>query len=115
MSWNILYYEDETEHESVVEEIENFSEKARAKILRFIDLMEEKGPTKLRGEYTAHIQDDTWELRIDSGSDRFRVLYFAVKGRTVIMLRAFLKKTKKTPPREITTAKRRHDDWLART
>jgi len=115
VSWAILYYEDATGHDSVEEEIASFPKKAQAKILRFVDLLAEKGPSKLRAEYTGHLQNDIWELRIDSGSDRFRVLYFAVKGRTVVLLRAFLKKTQKTPPQEIATAKRRRDDWLART
>lgn len=111
----MLYYEDETGHESVVEEVGGFPKKARAKILRFIDLMEAEGPAKLGADYTGHIEGDLWELRIDSGSDRFRILYFAVVHRTVVLLRAFLKKTGRTPPAEKATALRRRADFLRRT
>jgi phage-related protein len=114
VSWTVLYYEDETGRESVPEEIGAFPKKARAKILRFIDLMEEEGPARLGSDYTRHIAGDIWELRIDSGSDRFRVLYFAVVDRTVILLRAFLKKTRRTPPAEIAAASSRRDDALRR-
>ncbi|MBN1152252.1 MAG: type II toxin-antitoxin system RelE/ParE family toxin [Dehalococcoidia bacterium] len=109
-----MYYEDETGHESVVEEIGAFPKKAQAKILRFVDLMQAEGPTRLGADYSRHIDDDIWELRIDSGSDRYRVLYFTVASRTVVLLRAFLKKGKRTPPAEIATAARRRDACLRR-
>lgn len=112
MSWTVLYYEDEKGHDSVVEEIGAFPKKAQAKILRFIDLMEEEGPVRLGADYTAHIGGNIWELRIDSGSARYRVLYFTVVNKTVVLLRAFLKKSRKTPAAEIATAVRRRDDCL---
>ncbi len=114
MSWTVLYYEDETARESVPEEIDAFPKKAQAKILRFIDLMEEEGPVQLGSDYTRHIAGDIWELRIDSGSDRFRVLYFIAVDKTVILLRAFLKKTRRTPPAEIAAASSRREDSLRR-
>jgi len=114
VAWRVLYYEDATGHESVANELAAFPKKAQAKILRFIDLLEEEGPIRLGGEYTSHIEGDIWELRIDFGSDRFRVLYFTVVDRTVLLLRAFHKKTKKTPPPEIATAVRRRTDCLER-
>ena len=114
MSWRVLYYEDETGHESVADEIASFPNKAQAKILRFIDLLEEEGPIRLGGQYTSHIEGDVWELRIDFGSDRFRVLYFTVEDCAVLLLRAFHKKSQKTPPSEIATAVRRRVDCLER-
>lgn len=112
MSWTVIYYEDQTEHESVVEEIAAFPKKAQAKMLRFIDLLQEEGPVRLGADYTAQIEGDIWELRIDSGSDRFRVLYFTAVNRTVVLLRAFLKKGRRTPRAEITVAASRRDDAL---
>ena len=114
MVWRVLYYEDATRHESVANALAAFSKKAQARILRFIDLLKEEGPIGLGGEYTSHIEGDIWELRIDFGSDRFSVLCFTVVDRTVFLLRAFHKKTKKTPPSEIATAVRRRTDCLER-
>ncbi len=111
----MFYYEDETGHESVADELAAFPKKAQAKILRFIDLLEEEGPIGLGGDYTSHVENDIWELRIDFGSDRFRVLYITVVDRTVILLRAFHKKTKRTPPLEIATSVRRREDCLKRS
>ena len=76
--------------------------------------MQEEGPFRLGADYTAHIEGEIWELRIDSGSDRFRVLDFAVVNKTVVLLRAFLKKGRRTPWAEIAVAARRRDDTLER-
>ena len=107
VSWWVEYFEDETGHESVQGEIGGFPKKAQAKILRFIDLLQAEGPINLGAGYVRHIEDDIWELRVDSGHDRYRVLYFIITDRTIVLLRAFLKKTQRTPRGEIRTAQRR--------
>ena len=115
MSWKVIYYEDETGHESVDGEIANFPKKAQAKILRFIGLLEQEGPIRLGGDYTMHVADDIWELRVDLGTGRYRVLYFTVVKRTVVLLKAFQKKTRRTPKAEIAKAVARRMDYQRRT
>jgi phage-related protein len=115
MSWEILYYEDQTGHESVAAEIAEFPKKAQAKVLRFIDLLEQEGPVMIGGGYVRHVEGDIRELRIDFANDRFRILYFVVLDRTIVLLRAFEKKTQRTPRSEIATAARRLDDFMRRT
>ncbi len=115
MSWEILYYEDQTEHESVAAEIAEFPKKAQAKVLRFIDLLEQEGAVMIGGGYVRHVERDIWELRIDFANDRFRILYFVVLDRTIALLRAFEKKTQRTPRSEIATARQRLEDFMRRT
>lgn len=115
MPWEILYYEDQTGHDSVEAEIAEFPKKARAKVLRFIDLLEQEGPVMIGGDYVRHVGGDIWELRIDFANDRFRILYFVVLDKTIALLRAFEKKTQRTPRSEIATATRRLDDFVSRT
>ena len=50
-------------------------------------------------------------MRAKQGSDISRVLYFFVVGRRVILTNGFVKKTMKTPPREIERAKRYRADF----
>ncbi|CAN5617902.1 type II toxin-antitoxin system RelE/ParE family toxin [soil metagenome] len=57
---------------------------------------------------------DIWEVRIDSGSDTFRLLGFFDKGSLVILTNGFAKKTQKTPSSEIALAKQRKKDYLSR-
>lgn len=47
-----------------------------------------------------------FEARIKLGSNIWRVFCFFDKGKLVILLNGFIKKTKKTPPKEIDKAKR---------
>lgn len=45
--------------------------------------------------------NDLWEVRIEVGSDAFRILGFLDKGNLVILTNGFAKKTQKTPAKEI--------------
>lgn len=107
--WSVEYYETEEGVSVVEEEIESFGTKVFARVLRTINLLEEFG-LELGSEYVSYVRGKIWELRVS----RYRVLYFAFTGRRFVLLRAFIKKTKKTPEREILTAKYRMDDYKAR-
>lgn len=107
--WRVEYYETE-EGISVVEgEIESFGPRIFARVLRTVDLLEEFG-LELGTEYVSHVRGKIWELKVT----RYRVLYFAFTGRRFVLLRAFIKKTKKTPQKEILIAKNRMDDFISR-
>lgn len=53
-----------------------------------------------------HIEDEIWELR----PGKNRVLYFFYKNNKYILLHHFVKKTQKTPRREIEKAKKEMKD-----
>jgi len=55
-----------------------------------------------------------WEVRIQVGSDIFRLLGFFESGRLLILTHGFAKKTQKTPPQEIALAMKRMEEYLAR-
>ena len=55
--------------------------------------------------------DDIWEVRIDFGSDAFRLLGFFDKGSLVILTNGFAKKTQKIPVSEINLAEQRKKDY----
>ncbi len=107
-NWTVIYYETE-EGISVEEEFESFGPKVFARILRTANLLEEFG-LELGGEYVRHVRGKIWELRVS----RYRVLYFTFTGRQFVLLRAFMKKTRETPERELLTAKHRMDDYIDR-
>lgn len=78
----------------------------QAKIFRMLELLELKGNT-LREPYSKELDDGIFELRIKQSSNITRILYFFVIGKKVILTNGFVKKTEKTPKREITLAKKR--------
>jgi phage-related protein len=80
------------------------------KIYEYISLLSLNG-TFLGEKYVKHIEDDIWELR----PLRDRIFFFHWRAETFILLHVFVKKTQKTPRREIEEAKRNRNDFLRRT
>lgn len=58
--------------------------------------------------------DDIWEVRIEYGSDIFRLLGFFDKGSLVVLTNGFTKKTQKNPANEIALAEKRKKEYLTR-
>ena len=55
-----------------------------------------------------HLEDDLWELREESNTNIYRIIYFFFTGRRIVFLHGFQKKTRRTPPRELDFARRRY-------
>jgi phage-related protein len=84
----------------------------RRQIGRTIRLLQQNG-TALAAPHARYLGKGLWELKTQVEGDAIRCLYVTWTGRRFLILHAFQKKTKKTPPREIDTARRRWSDWLA--
>ncbi len=83
----------------------------RAKVVKLIDLLAEQG-VLLKEPYTRQIRGKIRELRIKDHLGHVRILYFTFTGKRFILLHGFLKKTDKTPEREIETAEKRMKDFI---
>ncbi len=63
-------------------------------------------------KYFKHIEGtDLYEIRVSFGSNIFRVFCFFDKGKVVIILNGFQKKTQKTPKNEIERALKLKKDY----
>ena len=80
------------------------SKKVKAKIVWTFDLIEDL--QRVPETYLKHIEntDGLFEIRVQFGSDIFRIFCFFDQGRLVILVNGFQKKTKKTPKKEIELA-----------
>ena len=107
--WGVLLYEAADGERVVLEEIQALGHDASTDIIRAARKLCLAG-LELRAPLVKPIEGKIWELR----PDRYRVLYFATMGQRFILLRAFIKKTSKTPKGHIAMARRRMDDYLAR-
>ncbi|MEE9429858.1 MAG: type II toxin-antitoxin system RelE/ParE family toxin [Melioribacteraceae bacterium] len=58
--------------------------------------------------------NNIWEIRIQSGNNIFRILCFFDKGDIIILTNGFVKKTQKTPSKEIVLAEKRKQEYLKR-
>jgi len=74
------------------------------KIAKTIEIIE--SIERIPERYLKHIQDGLFEMRMQSGSNIFRVFCFFDGGKLVILLSGFRKKTQKTPKEEIERALR---------
>ena len=105
MNWTITYYSD-----SVQQEILAMPAGFLGRYLRYADKMEAYGPD-LGMPHTRAMGDGLFELRLKAAEGIARVLYCTMVGRNIVMLHQFIKKTDKTPPREIETARRRMKEF----
>lgn len=77
-----------------------------ARFLRYSEKMEAYGPD-LGMPHTRAMGGGLFELRIKAAEGIARVLYCTVVDRRVVFLHQFVKKTDKTPSRELDIARRR--------
>ena len=80
---------------------------ARASFERIVRLVQAVGLERVHEPYIKHIEDRLWEIRLRGRAGIARSLYVTASGRRVAILRTFVKKTQKTPRREIELARKR--------
>lgn len=111
--FEIIFYEKEDGTMPAQDFLDSLDDKMRAKMISTVDMLKNKG-NRLREPYSKPLDDGIMELRAVVGTNISRVLYFFVVGQKVILTNGFIKKTQKTPKKEITLAKKYRDDYIAR-
>jgi phage-related protein len=111
MTWTVDLYRDAKGNVPVEDFLVSLPEKDRARIAWTINLLEEYS-LQLSSPYVKHLRGKLWELRIRAGRSVYRIIYFAYVGQRFILLCGFLKKTQKTPRRELEIAERRMSSFL---
>jgi phage-related protein len=110
--YKVKYYKDSINGKKYVYEyIEKLDEKDKAKVFKYIQFLKDS-EGYLDEPYSRHIRGKIRELRVDFSKNKHRIFYFASFGKTIILLNAFLKKTKKTPKSEIEKAIINYKDAL---
>jgi phage-related protein len=113
MGFEVDFYEKENGEQPAKEFLLSLSIKMRAKMSDIISLLQDNG-NDLRMPYSKHLGDGIFELRAKVGSDISRVLYFFYIDKQIILTNGFIKKSQKTPKREIDLAKKYREDYLSR-
>jgi phage-related protein len=80
------------------------NKKVKAKIVWTLDLIEDLH--RVPETYLKHIEntEGLYEIRVQLGSDIFRIFCFFDQGQLVVLVNGFQKKTQKTPKKEIEMA-----------
>jgi phage-related protein len=93
--------------EIVAAEIAALPADMQARFLRLADRIASTGLESLSEPHVKHLEGKLWELRLTGRDGIARALYVTAMGRRVVVVRAFVKKTQKTPRAEIELALRR--------
>ncbi len=79
----------------------------RARFERIVNLIQANGLERVREPYVKHLEGALWEMRMKGKDGIARAVYVTATGHRVIVVHVFVKKTQKTPRREVDTALRR--------
>ncbi|HIV90716.1 MAG TPA: type II toxin-antitoxin system RelE/ParE family toxin [Candidatus Eisenbergiella stercoravium] len=111
--FEVIFYEKENGDCPVEDFLLSLDMKMKAKMVGLLELLEEYG-NQLREPYSKHLDDGIFEIRCKVGSNITRVLYFFYYEGKIILTNGFVKKTQKTPPEQIKTAKEFRADYKER-
>ena len=112
----VYFYKDKNGHEPVFDYMadlkKNTDKDSRIKLNKITDYIEMlcRYGTQAGEPYIKHLDGDIWELR----PLRDRIFFVAWINGGYVLLHQFMKKTQKTPAREIEKAKRELADLLER-
>ena len=98
MAWTV-----ETLNETVDAELAGLPADMRARLVRISELIESVGLANVKEPHVRHVRGPLWEIRLKGKSGIARALYVTAKEQRVVIVRAFIKKTEKTPTGERST------------
>ncbi len=101
MEWHVTFYSEKVENKTL-----SFPKGILANLLHVIEMIEEFGPS-LGMPYTAPMGHGLFEIRAKGKEGIGRSLFCSVKGREIIMLHSFVKKSQKTPKKDLDIAIKR--------
>ena len=105
MKHSIIYYSQE-----VQEEIMNLPVTLQARFIGLTDRMMEHGPN-LGLPHTDAFGGGLFELRLKGAEGIARVFFCLIVKQQIVMLHSFMKKTQKTPDKELKLAKQRMKEF----
>ncbi len=101
MSWKITFFNQKVEAETLA-----FPAGILANFLHILEMIEDFGPA-LGKPHTAPTGAGMFEIRAKGREGIGRALFCTVKGQEIVILHSFIKKTQRTPKKELEKARRR--------
>ena len=101
MEWQITFFNHKVEKETL-----SFPKGILANFLHLAEMIEEFGPA-LGAPYTKALGEGLFEIRAKGQEGIGRSFFCTLKGKEVIVLHSFIKKSQKTPKKEMKVARKR--------
>jgi phage-related protein len=111
--WTIQFYTDASGARHVEEFLGNLDLKTQTRFRWSIEQLRVRN-VQAREPLVKHLEGKIWELRRESDTNIYRLLYTFLSGRRILFLHGFQKKTQKTPRGEIEIAFQRLNSFLER-
>jgi phage-related protein len=101
MLWKVTFFSERVEQQTL-----KFPSGVLANLLHILELVEEFGPD-LGKPHTAPLGKGLFEIRAKGKEGIGRSLFCTKKGKEIIILHSFVKKTQRTPKKEMEIARKR--------
>ena len=82
--------------------IQSLTDAEARKVFYVIDML--KTQERVNAKFVKYLREEIFELRAEQGGNIFRVFFIFDEGNVVMLFNGFLKKTQKTPEKEINKA-----------
>jgi phage-related protein len=102
MAWSVQFLDEEVQATLFA-----LPRDIRAAFERIVGLIQSHGLEQVREPYVKHLEGPLWEMRLKGKDGIARAAYVTATGHRVVVVHVFVKKTQKTPRREVETALRR--------
>ena len=99
MTWIVELLDDRVRGELEVLPVD-----MKARFRRIVELIQGYGLEQMREPHVKHLEGPLWEMRMKGKDGISRAIYVTARGRRVVVVRVFVKKTQKTPRHEIDLA-----------
>jgi phage-related protein len=107
MAWTVEFLNDD-----VRAALDALPDDIGAAFLRIAQMIQSHGLERMREPYVKHLEGPVWEMRMKGKDGIARAAYITATGRRVVVVHVFVKKTQKTPRREIAIALKRAKEFL---
>jgi len=102
MKWSVELLDD-----VVAAELDALPDDMLARFVRIVELIESMGLEHLREPHVKHLEGKLWEMRMKGRDGISRAIYVTASGKRAVVIRVFIKKTQKTPRKELALARER--------
>ena len=102
LAWRV-----ETLNHTVDGELDALPADMQARFARIGQLIAKVGLDRVGAPHVRYLTGPLWEMRLSGRDGIARALYVVAKDRRIVVVRTFVKKTRRTPRREIELALRR--------
>ena len=109
IAWKVIYYQTTRGEEPVVSFVKKLPKEDQEKIIWTINLLERHG-LKLGSPYLKKLEGTKklWELKVN----KYRIFLSLVLEKNILLIHAIIKKTQKTPKKDLKLIKKRLKSFM---